>query len=129
MDATFYLKIMDETVNQFRIKIAILVHIRGKILDQNCTLLYSLYNIIRNIEPKKEEETMLPPRKKAKLRKTKKQKENLATSRRFSEEINACRCLLKLTEAYVKFKNSNESVVVTKTASTTDENGNVVKLR
>ena len=72
---------------------------------------------------------MLPPRKKAKFRKIKKQKENFSISRRFSEEINTCRCLLKLTESYVKFKNSIESVVVTKTAPTTDENGNVVEQR
>ena len=71
---------------------------------------------------------MLTPRKKAKLRKTKKQK-NFSTSRSFSEDIDATRCLLKLTESYVKFKNSNESVVVRKTAPTTDANGNVVKLR
>ena len=72
---------------------------------------------------------MLPPRKKAKFRKIKKQKENFSISRRFSEEINTCRCLLKLTESYVKFKNSIESFVVTKTAPTTDENGNVVEQR
>ena len=72
---------------------------------------------------------MLPPRKKAKLRRIKKQKENFSASRRFSEEINACRCLLKLTESYVKFKNSIKSVVVIKPALTTDENGIVVKQR
>ena len=89
----------------------------------------ALYNIILNIEPTKEEEMMLPPRKKAKLRKIEKQKEKFLTSRRFSEEINACRYLLKLTESYVKCKNSIESVVVTKIAPTTDENGNVVEKR